>query len=238
MDVRLQGIDVTRSRPIIDPDTVDYTISVIGAGATGSRVVMGLVRLGIDPEHILVYDFDRVEPHNLMNQVFQQNNVGEYKVEALAKVTEAVAGKCVLTEPKKVSVEEGTKLYGFVFVLTDTMESRKEIFESMIKAQPSVNGFIETRMGVEHGMIYTIDPHNHSLCKKYADTLQDDGEVEKSACGTKLAIGQTAEILSGLAVWQFVRYHKYFILKEEDSTAPDQSVLFSTRPMHMQGGSL
>ena len=61
-------------------------IVVIGCGGTGGFVAEALCRLftGRDAKIVLV-DHDRVEPHNLLRQNFQAEDVGRFKSEALAE---------------------------------------------------------------------------------------------------------------------------------------------------------
>jgi molybdopterin/thiamine biosynthesis adenylyltransferase len=56
-------------------------IVVCGAGALGSQLVDNLVRHGA--QNLLVIDRDRVEEHNIGTQVYDQNEIGAWKSEAL-----------------------------------------------------------------------------------------------------------------------------------------------------------
>ena len=58
------------------------TVGVAGAGGLGSNCAMHLVRSGF--KRFVLADFDRVEPSNLNRQAFTAQQIGEYKVEALA----------------------------------------------------------------------------------------------------------------------------------------------------------
>ena len=58
-------------------------IGIAGAGGIGSNVAQMLVRSGITDLKII--DFDRVEPGNLNRQFYFQDQVGQIKVEMLAK---------------------------------------------------------------------------------------------------------------------------------------------------------
>lgn len=59
-------------------------IVVVGAGAVGNEVLKNLVLLGVG--HIHVFDFDRIEEHNLTRCVlFRDTDVGRYKAEVAAE---------------------------------------------------------------------------------------------------------------------------------------------------------
>ena len=59
---------------------------IVGCGGTGSLVAEGLCRLLINSDlTLMLVDFDRVEPHNLLRQNFFAGDVGKFKSQALAE---------------------------------------------------------------------------------------------------------------------------------------------------------
>ncbi|UYP47020.1 hypothetical protein NEF87_003305 [Candidatus Lokiarchaeum ossiferum] len=61
----------------------DACVAVIGAGALGNHVCLGLIGLGIGT--IKIYDFDDIEAHNLNRQsLFCEEDIGKNKAETLA----------------------------------------------------------------------------------------------------------------------------------------------------------
>lgn len=58
-------------------------IGIAGAGGLGSNVAAHLVRSGI--KNFVIADFDRVEASNLNRQFFFPDQIGKYKVDALAE---------------------------------------------------------------------------------------------------------------------------------------------------------
>src|SRR3989344_5433153 len=111
-------IDFWRQLDIFSPDKFKTPITVIGAGATGSYIVWLLAKMGC--RDITVYDFDKVENHNLPNQIYSPSSVGKKKVDALAETILSATGVKIKTVPKKFDFSQ---LRGIVFVLTDTMAS-------------------------------------------------------------------------------------------------------------------
>jgi hypothetical protein len=59
----------------------DRHITVCGVGAVGSNLVERLARQGCG--NFRVIDFDRVEEHNINNQIFTSKDVGQYKSAAI-----------------------------------------------------------------------------------------------------------------------------------------------------------
>ena len=74
-------IDASRHVPLFDALQYDRDgggVEIVGCGATGSRVALELVKLGV--RHFVLWDDDKVEDHNIANQAFEACDVGEYKV--------------------------------------------------------------------------------------------------------------------------------------------------------------
>lgn len=230
----MTDIVISRHQTIFNPlDFSNIPICIVGAGATGSRVAMALIELGIT--NITIFDFDVVEPHNLANQAFLHNHVGMYKVNAIGDLYLKKTGATQLPEDlhlinAKVPCE-GHELKGIVFLLTDTMSSRKEIFETCLKNNPNVLAVIETRMASSYGNIYSFDPNSYTQSNKWVNSLIDDDKAEVSACGTSISVGVTASLLASLAVWEMIH-----ILKDDGST--NQVLNFFLKPTVFHTGSL
>ena len=103
----------------------DRRVDVVGVGATGSHVVYNLAKLGV--KNIHVWDADVVEPHNVANQLYELPHVGMNKVDALKETIERSTGAQITAHNEWV---DGTQEFGdVVFLLTDSMSSRKTIWE-------------------------------------------------------------------------------------------------------------
>lgn len=200
----MNPIDITRHVEVFSPDAFGKRrIDVIGAGASGSRIVLSLAKLGL--ENIHVWDFDKVEAHNIGNQAFRQIDIGKLKIDALYELVEQNTGLKINIHNERVDGSQ--KLGDVVFLLTDTMASRKEIWNKGIRYKTATKLMIETRMGVDQGRVYTINPIKPAQVKGWESTLYGDEVAEVSACGASISVGPTAEFLSGLAVWQLIRWH-------------------------------
>lgn len=218
-------IDPLRHMNVFSPDKWgSRRVDVIGAGSTGSKSVMSLAKLGI--ENIHVHDFDKVEPHNVANQLFGNEDIGKWKVEALKEIVERQTGTKITAHNERV---DGTQELGHaVFLLTDTMSSRKEIFEKGLKFKLRTKLMIETRMGVDGGRIYVINPSKLPEIKGWeAATVYDDKMAEVSACGASISVGPTAGIIAELAVWQLIRA---FAIENGEEDELDNEILLNLRP--------
>lgn len=198
----MSNIDTIRHDEVFAAHENDHPITIVGAGAIGSRVFAALAELGLT--HITTYDFDEVEGHNLANQIYGTNDIGKPKVAALSdwyswKTKAATPDNMHFIETK---VDSTVNLHGTVFLLVDSMAARKQIFKENISENPDVWRVIDVRMASTHGNVMMFNPHTQG--DQWLSTLIDDDTAEMSACGSSLSVGTTASILSNLAAWQYM----------------------------------
>lgn len=219
------GVDPLRHLSVFSPHAFGARrVDIIGAGATGSRIVLDLAKLGV--ENIHVWDFDKVEEHNVANQAFGNGDIGVLKVKALVALVKAATGTKISTHAERV---DGSQTLGeIVFLLTDTMISRKEIWAKSLKFKLKTQLLIETRMGVDSGRVYALNPNKPGHIKGWEETLYADDEAEVSACGASVSVGPTAEVIAGLATWQMIRW---FAIEQGGEDDLDNEIIFSLRPM-------
>src|ERR1700723_1389899 len=149
------AIDTSRHIDVFSPGALgNVRVDIIGVGATGSRVVLSLAKLGL--ENIHVWDFDIVESHNIANQAYRLGDIGRLKVDALQEIVLDATGTRVTSHNEKVDGSQ--KLGEIIFLLVDSMAARKEIWNKSIRNKIRVKLMIETRMGTDSGRIYTIVP--------------------------------------------------------------------------------
>lgn len=223
-------LDIIRHLEVFSPEKFgEKRIDVVGVGATGSRIAVSLAKLGIANIH--VWDDDKIEAHNVPNQVFGINNLGQLKVAALGRYIAEQTGTNVTQHPVKVTGTE--RLGDVVFLLTDTMASRKEIWTAGLRYKPYVRLMIETRMGKNSGRIYTVNPSTPAHVSGWEKSLYSDDVAEVSACGASISVGPTAETVSGLAVWQLIRWHQIeesLRIGKEYTDELENEIVFSLQP--------
>ena len=211
-------VDYWRQLDLFSPEKFgNKEVHVVGVGATGSYTAYLLAKMGVQNIHI--WDFDEVEPHNLPNQLFRLKDVGCPKVDALAEIIEEATGTQITVHNAAVTGE--TKLKGVVFLLVDSMDIRKDIWEGALKFKLPVELMVETRMAIDNGRIYAIRPSNPGDIKLWEGTLYSDDEAEESAC-TNRSVGPTVSILSSLATWKLIKW-----FNGEDF---ERELIFSARP--------
>lgn len=199
----MHNLNISRHAELFEPYYFEHPVTIIGAGATGSWLALALAKLGIT--NITVYDFDEVEEHNVPNQAFGVQDVGNTKVSALHNLIAFTCGDVHI----KVKDEKFTdqRLNGIVFLMVDSMAERKKIWENSIKMKSAVKLLVEPRMGLDMGRIYNIDPMNMGHIEKYEDTYYSDDEAEVSACGTSQTVITTALCIAGWCARQLINFH-------------------------------
>ena len=99
---RLRHERAYRGDPLLGK-AAGVAVTVCGAGALGSWMAENLARQGF--QRIRAIDHDRVEAHNLGNQLYAQADVGAFKVQALQNLVFQACG--VEIEAVNKRLEEG-----------------------------------------------------------------------------------------------------------------------------------
>lgn len=195
-------LDISRHQDLFNPFNFTKQVHVIGVGATGSWIALQLAKLGLT--NVNIWDFDRVEAHNIPNQAFGLQHVGQYKVDAMQSSIKYQTDAEFKTNNKALTDE---KLSGYVFLLVDSMKERKKLFENCLKLNPNVELVIEPRLGMNMCRVYNVNPIDMNQIKRYEDTYYSDDEAETSACGASLSVITSALITSGWCVRQLINHH-------------------------------
>jgi len=115
-----RSMEFLRQLDLVNPETLDLPIHLIGCGGIGSFAALALSKMGAQRLHL--YDPDAIEEHNLPNQLFRLRDVGRPKVEALREILEEFAGAPV----EVMSIEvEAQRMTGIVIAAVDTMRARR-----------------------------------------------------------------------------------------------------------------
>lgn len=204
-------MDYLRQLELLDPKQIGKrSVSLVGAGATGSYVALMLAQLGWGntPQGqgvLKVFDGDKVEEHNIANQAYEPAHVGMPKVEALAEIIRRKCNFDIEVHNEMVSDQSSAKA-NYVFLLTDTMKSRSEIFDKCLQFSFDTDLVIETRMGLRDGRVYAFNPHSTDQVEAWKATLYSDDVAETSRCGASASIITTVNFLASLATARLVQH--------------------------------
>ncbi len=171
--------DFTRQSGLVSEKSIrTKRIVLIGAGAIGSFTALALTKLGVS--NITIYDEDGVSKHNLPNQFYRIGDCGKFKVNALTEIITEFNGEGLAIKPK-IAFYDKQVLSEITIAATDTMASRKQVFDQFCK-QDGTRYLIEARMGGEIGFVYCIDKLNKAQMKCYSSRLYTDEKSTPIPC--------------------------------------------------------
>ena len=185
-------------------------IAVVGAGALGNFVALGLAALGFT--RLTLIDPDPVEVTNLNRQILFWDAVGQPKARALAKRITEWFGMTPQAKTAYVTREMDLSKYDVVFDCTDNFASRIVLSE---KCRDNGQVLISGGTGVAAGQVVVFNPAEAGLTPAELLGLYDlvgPGDVEvserqRASClyAPEPAVIMTNQIIAGLMVDAFRR---------------------------------
>ena len=170
-------MDFLRQLDLVRPEALEAPLAVVGCGGIGSFAALALAKMGC--QRLTLYDDDRVESHNVPNQLYRPADVGRPKAEALAEIVRAFAG---VTPRAVVERVDGQRLEGLVVAGVDSMRARRSIWQRSVRYRAAVPLFLDGRLGAEVIRLYAIRPADPDDVRYYAATLYNDAEAEPPGC--------------------------------------------------------
>lgn len=203
-------MDLSKSYEFFQPDMLSSRVHIIGCGAIGSTVAENLVRFGIT--NITLYDFDKVEAHNIANQMFRSTDIGKLKIEALAGQLCEINPECkdgIRLVPEGWT---GQRLSGYVFLCVDNIDLRREIAVSY-KDNSYVKGMFDFRMRLTDAQHYAAAWDDPKMVESFINSMAFSHEEAKqetpvSACNVTLSVVPTVRTIVALGVANFINYVK------------------------------
>ena len=193
-------MNIQKHIEFFNPQEIDKNIHIIGIGALGSTLVENLTRLGISK--LYLYDYDVVNEHNIANQMFFTQDIGEEKVNALERTAKAINPAIEIIKCGKYIDQ---KLDGYVFMCVDKLQPRLDILNNN-KLNPFVEMYFDTRMRLTDAQHYASKDAERIL--KTLDFTQEeaDEQTQVSACGTTLSVVYTVRNIISYVVANFVGF--------------------------------
>lgn len=203
-------MNLIKSYEIFQPEKDQSRIHIIGCGSVGSTIAENLARCGVTK--MTLWDFDDVEAHNIVNQMFRQRDIGKPKVEALRNIILEInpeAESDIEIQPKGWN---GKLLSGYIFLAVDNIELRKKFVEQHMNS-PFVKAVFDIRTMLTGAQHYAARWNNPKEKKNLLSTMQFTHEeaaeeTPKSACGVTLGVATTVRLISALAVNNYIRFVK------------------------------
>jgi tRNA A37 threonylcarbamoyladenosine dehydratase len=172
---------------IFNPDETNGTLGIVhifGLGTVGSTTALCLTKMGISK--LSIYDFDKVEEHNIPSQLYSLSDVSKLKVDVLSKMLLHMAPynkNAILVFNNAEEITEQTNLdyinkNDIIILAFDSLKARKTIYDK-VKAKDV--WIIDGRMLGEMFSIFTVKPSVNA--KEYEQSL--DGKPFKGECGVE-----------------------------------------------------
>jgi molybdopterin/thiamine biosynthesis adenylyltransferase len=192
--------DYWRQDALIRQDRLDFPITFAGAGAVGSLAALAVAKLGC--RRLTLFDPDRVEAHNVPNQLYGPADLGRPKVDALADVLERLTGH----RPSAVHDVLPDRAHpGLLVCAVDSMAARASIWGASARYQPAVPLLVDARMGGEVGRVLAVNPTDPDDVSFYETTLHDDAAADPEPCFDQ-SVGYATLVLAGLVATMVKRF--------------------------------
>lgn len=203
-------MDLSKSYEFFQPEADDARIHIIGCGSVGSTLAENLARCGVTK--MTLWDFDKVEAHNIHNQMFRQQDIGKSKVEALRDILAEINPDIVDELQLKPEGWQGRMLSGYVFLCVDNIELRRKFVEQHMNCL-YIKAVFDVRTMLTGAQHYAADWSNDAMKQNLLATMQFSHEEAKaetpvSACGVTLGIVTTVRLICALAVNNYIRFTK------------------------------
>jgi len=201
-------LNLSKSFEFFDPAKCKGRKHIIGCGSVGSTVAELLARHGITD--ISLYDFDKVEPHNLVNQMFVQKHIGMPKVEALRDILLDINPEINIKTHPKGWIDQ--PLEGYVFLAVDNIELRAKIVKENLY-NDFVKGFFDFRTGLTDADHFAADWSDFKTRQDFLKTMDYTHEQAKlntpvSACNVALCVAPTVRMVCNAGVSNFINFVK------------------------------
>ncbi len=203
-------MDLSKSYEFFQPEKYNTRIHIVGCGSVGSTVAENLVRCGITK--ITLWDFDKVEEHNIVNQMFRQQDVGRLKVEALKDILMEINPDIKDNVELKPDGWQGKLMSGYIFLCVDSIELRREIVEKHMNST-YVKAVFDFRTLLESAQHYAADWSDYKMKTDLLNSMQFSheeaaAETPVSACGITLGVATTVRLISALGVNNYINFVK------------------------------
>lgn len=179
------------------PDKDESRLHIVGCGSVGSTLAENLARCGLT--NFTLWDFDLVEQHNIVNQMFRAKDVGRPKVEALRDILVEINPDCAETVQIKPDGWQGKMMSGYIFLCVDNIELRRKITEQHMN-NSFVKAMYDFRTGLEGAQHYAADWKDPKMRENFLATMdfsheEAAAETPVSACGVTLGLCPTVRVV-------------------------------------------
>ena len=165
-----------------------------------------------------LYDFDKVEGHNIVNQMFTSDEIGLPKAVTVANLIERInpdAATDIKVFPKGYT---GQKLSGYVFLCVDSIELRRQIATDN-RYNPNIKAMFDFRTRLTDAQHYAADWQDPASVNDFLASMdftdaEAEAETPVSACHVALSVAPTVRMICNVGVVNFINFVKGEKLKK------------------------
>ncbi len=174
-----------RQQELVDQERIaNLYVTIIGCGAVGSFTALSLCKMGV--RHLILMDPDTVNPENLPNQFYYQEDLGKKKVVACAEILVQFDSDIQVNTLTRPFIKQKLEA-DIVISCVDSMDVRSRIWNSVVSHR-KVKLLIDPRMAAHVIQVYTASPGDPSSLKAYEATLVDETEALQDRCTARSII--------------------------------------------------
>lgn len=201
-------MDLSKSYEYFQPEKDNSRIHILGCGSVGSTLAENLARMGLTK--FTLWDFDIVEPKNIVNQMFTTEDIGRPKVEALKDILLRINPEIENDIELKPDGWKGKMLSGYLFLCVDNIDLRRTIVEKHMNT-PYVKAVFDFRTGLEDAQHYAADWSDLKMKTDLYNSMKFSHEEAKeetpaSACNVTLGVCPTVRIICAYGVSNFINF--------------------------------
>lgn len=197
-------------------NTHKITVSVIGAGGTGSALLtkLGMINISLEAQgkkglFVRCFDHDVVTESNMGRQAFNENDLGLNKADVLISKLNMFFGTQWFSSPIKVTQETINVRSNIIFICVDNVKAREEIYLMVKCAEKSAHEFVpyyvidcgnqfkSGQIYLSNGILLSQPESKHETIKyipdpfeKYGKGIYKDDEVNVPSCSIAQALGK------------------------------------------------
>lgn len=164
-------------------------VTIAGLGGIGSYVVFMLSRLDVNT--MTLYDPDIVERVNLSGQLYNSNQIGDYKVDAVANMIVNYSNYYSFVA-KHEKLDENSMISKVTICGFDNMKARKDAFRNwtnfVARLPEEERGeclFIDGRLAAEELQVFCIKGDDTDGERRYEPYLFSDSQAAPTVCSYK-----------------------------------------------------
>lgn len=201
-------MDLSKISEVFNPNSIKEKIHIIGCGSVGSTIAELLARYGLT--NFVLWDMDKVEPKNIVNQMFFGEDIYQYKTEAVKRIICSINPDA----EKKIKIKNegwnGEQVKGYVFLAVDDIEIRKKFME-VNYYNFDILGVFDIRTGLYDAQCWSARwdclAEKDNLKKSMNFTREEaNASTPVSACGIVQGVAPTIRMISCLAVTNFINF--------------------------------